>query len=99
MRYSAKRFFLITLAAIFFSAHLYTNASGQKAPTHPEIPRISGKAARSLYQQGKLVLANAHERESYEREHLIGSISLPEGEVEHMNIKLPRNLLVAFYCQ
>lgn len=65
---------------------------------HPEVPRITAFEAKELYNQGKLILANAHERAGYEHKHIIGSISLPNGEVQNRNIKLPTNFIFAFYC-
>lgn len=65
---------------------------------HPEVPRITAFEAKALYDQGKLILANAHERGTYARGHIVGSFSLPNGEVQSSNIKLPTNMIIAFYC-
>jgi len=66
--------------------------------SHPEIPRITAFEAMEFYKQGKLILANAHERGTYARGHIVGSFSLPNGEVQNKNIKLPTNFIIAFYC-
>jgi len=66
---------------------------------HPEVPRITALEAGAIYQQGKLILADAHEPEVFARKHIIGSISLPSGKGENMNIKLPQNFIIAFYCE
>jgi hypothetical protein len=66
---------------------------------HPEIPRMTAYEAMELYKQGKLILANAHEPEGFARKHIIGSISLPNDKSKNMNIKLPRNMIIAFYCE
>jgi hypothetical protein len=65
---------------------------------HPEVPRITAFEAMEFYKQGKLILANAHERGTYARGHIVGSFNLPNGEVQNKNISLPTNLIVAFYC-
>ena len=67
-------------------------------PANPEVPRITAFEAIELYKQGKLILANAHERGTFARGHIVGSISLPNGEVQSSNIKLPTNMIIAFYC-
>lgn len=66
---------------------------------HPEIPRITAFSAKALFDRGKLILANAHESDGYARKHIIGSISLPNGKVQHMEIRLPRHVIIAFYCE
>lgn len=67
-------------------------------PANPEVPRITAFEAMEFYKQGKLILANAHERGTYARGHIVGSFNLPNGEVQNKNYKLPPNLIVAFYC-
>ena len=66
---------------------------------HPEVPRITAFEAMELYKQGKLILANAHESESFKYKHILGSISLPNDKSKNMNVKLPRNIIIAFYCE
>lgn len=63
-----------------------------------EVPRITAYEAKKLFDEGKLILANAHEREGYNKGHIVGSISLPNGEVQNMDIELPRDKIIAFYC-
>lgn len=65
---------------------------------HPEVPRISAYEAKKLFYEGKLLLANAHEPETFNRGHIIGSINLPGDRVQSMNVNLPRDIIVAFYC-
>lgn len=66
---------------------------------HPEVPRISAFEAKRLYDQGKLILADAGEPEYYAKRHLIGAISLPYVKVRDMNnVTLPSNFIIAFYC-
>jgi rhodanese-related sulfurtransferase len=51
-----------------------------------------------FYKQGKLILANAHERARFAHGHIVGSVNLPADEVQSSNIKLPTNMIIAFYC-
>jgi len=66
---------------------------------HPEVPRIHAYEAKKLFDQAKLILANAHDRDVFSRKHLMGSISLPNGEVQNMNVNLPKDQIIAFYCE
>jgi hypothetical protein len=65
---------------------------------HPEVPRITAFEAMEFYKQGKLILANAHERARFAHGHIVGSVNLPADEVQSSNIKLPTNMIIAFYC-
>jgi hypothetical protein len=99
---------MIQVIAISLMMFLIGHAVGQGQPNyqpitpsqhdHPEVPRITAFEAKALYDQGKLILANAHERGTYARGHIVGSFSLPNGEVQSSNIKLPTNMIIAFYC-
>ncbi|SPP99534.1 exported hypothetical protein [Candidatus Sulfobium mesophilum] len=72
---------------------------GEAPPVNPEVPRITANEARKLFGEGKLILANAHERGAeFEKTELIGAISMPNGEVQRTNPELPENVIVAFYC-
>lgn len=67
---------------------------------YPEVPRITAFEAKELYDQGKLILANAHNSEEFARKHIVGSISFPNDKPEFVkNIKLPPNFIIAFYCE
>jgi hypothetical protein len=99
---------MIQVIAISLMMFLIGPAVGQGQPNyqpitpsqhdHPEVPRITAFEAMEFYKQGKLILANAHERGTYARGHIVGSFNLPNGEVQNKNISLPTNLIVAFYC-
>lgn len=93
---------LIVIIALFFLFGKDGNAQVAKPGDrldHPEVPRINAYEAKKLFDQGKLILANAHDRDVFERKHLLGSISLPNGEVENMNVTLPKDQIIAFYCE
>jgi hypothetical protein len=90
------KFFVIIISILLIGVTVSHGQSFRSA--NPEVPRITAFEAMELYSQGKLILANAHERASYLIAHIIGSISLPNGEVQNRNIKLPTNFIVAFYC-
>lgn len=92
----------ISVLSLFFS--IVVNAeqltqSPKQEHSYPEVPRITAYEAKKLFDQAKLILANAHERGTFNRKHIMGSISLPNGEVQNMNIDLPKDQIVAFYCE
>ncbi len=101
------KFLHILLIASFIFFSFLTPGEGQqnykavepKRQDHPQVPRITASETTKMYKEGKLILANAHESEVYAKEHIPGSISLPNGKVQHMDIKLPPNMIIAFYCQ
>jgi hypothetical protein len=66
------------------------------APVHPEIPRINAFVAKKLFDQGKLILANAMGSDNYEADHLVGSIHLETNQ--HKWTVLPVDIIVAIYC-
>lgn len=92
-----------TLAFLLIAVVICSRAESaniNEAPAvNPEVPRITAYEAKKLFDQGKLILANAHESGAeFEKTRLIGAISLPNGEVQSTNPPLPRDLIVAFYC-
>lgn len=94
------RFFLLL---VFLIGGVETGSTQIMKPgerlDHPEVPRISAYEAKKLFDQAKLILANAHDRDVFARKHLLGSISVPNGEVQNMNINLPKDQIIAFYCE
>ena len=96
-----KRWGFISFILFFLVAG---DAGNTKAATpgeqvdHPEVPRISAFEAKKLFDQGKLILANAHAREKYNQKHILGSILLSVDEVKNMNFELPKDKIIAFYC-
>lgn len=96
------RYIFILLIMFFFALAEDGNTQVVKPGErldHPEVPRINAYEAKKLFDQAKLILANAHDRDVFERKHLLGSISLPSGEVKNMNITLPKDQIIAFYCE
>jgi rhodanese-related sulfurtransferase len=52
----------------------------------------------SLYKQGKLILVDVAPPELFRGAHILGAISFPMEYMYKMNIALPNNLIIAFYC-
>lgn len=77
----------------------YSQKDYTKRRDHPEIPRINAYVTRALFNKRKLILANAHDLKTHYRKHIVGSISIPNNKVKKMKIKLPKNKIIAFYCE
>lgn len=88
---------LLSCIGVCFAQGGGTGAQG-KLQDHLEVPRITAFEARKLFNQGKLILANAHSSGNYERKHIIGSIPVPGDNLE-MYGNIPHNIIVAFYCE
>ena len=67
------------------------------APCHPEVPRIKSFVAKKLFDEGKLILANAMESNNFEADHLVGSISLAADNLDKWTA-LPEGVIIAIYC-
>ncbi|OGW40206.1 MAG: hypothetical protein A2Y97_13730 [Nitrospirae bacterium RBG_13_39_12] len=65
---------------------------------HPEVPRINAFVAKKLFDQGKLILANAMESANFRGDHLLGSISIAADELHKWDNRLPHGVIIAFYC-
>ena len=65
---------------------------------HPEVPRINAFVAKKLFDQGKLILANAMESANFRGDHLVGSISIAADELYKWDNRLPQGVIIAFYC-
>ena len=85
--------------SIVVNAEQLSQTTKQNEHSNPEVPRITAYEAKKLFDQGKLILANAHEPENFKSNHLLGSISLPNSESYLKNIDLPTDQIIAFYCQ
>jgi hypothetical protein len=48
---------------------------------------ISPYLAAKLFLEGKLIIGDANSRETYDRLHILGAISLPYNQVDFMNLK------------
>ncbi|MFC1657038.1 hypothetical protein ACFL2P_00495 [Candidatus Moduliflexota bacterium] len=73
-------------------------AEGKSEIPNPEIPRMSAHEARKLFNDGKLILVNAQEPEGQAKSMLLGAIGAPDGLINGSEMRIPENLIVAFYC-
>lgn len=96
------KFFVVIFSILLIGAVVGYGQENQQPikPPHanPEVPRMTAFEAMEFYKQGKLILANAHEAKTFAAGHIVGSINLPNFTVQKMNVKLPNNFIIAFYC-
>ena len=67
-------------------------------PPNPEVPRASLDGTRDKMEKGEAVLVDVRTKESYDKTHAAGSISIPEGEVYARLSELPRDKEIILYC-
>jgi uncharacterized protein (DUF2252 family) len=97
-----KQIISVSVLSLFLSivvnAEQLSQTRKQNEHSKPEVPRITAYEAKKLFDEGKVILAMAHERKHYDSKHLIGSISLPNTPALK-NVDLPKNQIIAFYCE
>ncbi len=67
-------------------------------PPNPQVPRASLDATREKMETGDAVLVDVRTKESYDKAHIAGSISIPEAEVYARLGELPRDKEIILYC-
>lgn len=65
---------------------------------YPEVKRIGQLDAKAAYDQGTAIFVDVRSAESYVSAHIIGSISLPETELESRWTELSTEKLIITYC-
>jgi 3-mercaptopyruvate sulfurtransferase SseA len=67
-------------------------------PPNPEVPRASLDGTRDKMEKGEAVLVDVRSKDSYDKAHAAGSISVPEAEVYARLSELPRDKEIVLYC-
>ncbi len=63
-----------------------------------EVPRITPAELWDRLQAGEAILiVDARAYEAYEQEHIVGAISIPQGQIGQRKDEIPRDRLVVFY--
>jgi hypothetical protein len=65
---------------------------------NPDVPRISLEETQSKLEQGEAILIDVRSRESFEKSHAVGAISIPEDEMGTRLNELPRDKDIILYC-
>jgi hypothetical protein len=85
-----------------------TNANTQQGNTalpldtgsipNPDVPRISLQETQTRLDQGQAILIDVRSRDSFEKSHAQGAISIPEEEMGARLDELPRDKEIILYC-
>jgi hypothetical protein len=65
---------------------------------YPDVPRIPLADAQNELQNGQAILIDVRSTASYNSEHAVGAISMPEEEVNARLNELPRDKDIILYC-
>lgn len=71
---------------------------GTSSLPYPNVPRIALDETQEKLEQGQAVLVDVRSRESYDKAHAAGAISIPEEEIAARLNELPRDKDVILYC-
>jgi len=81
-----------------------TASPDKNAVPFPQVPRIAAEEVQRLFKDGKVVLVDTDDSESYEAEHIKGAVNIafdPTAEAraqDQMLSALPGDRLIVFYC-
>lgn len=64
---------------------------------YPDVPRISLQDTQDRLASGKAVLIDVRSKESYDRAHAAGALSIPETEMQARVEELPRDIDLVLY--
>jgi hypothetical protein len=65
---------------------------------NPDVRRIGLEETQSKLEQGDAILVDVRSRESFDKSHAAGAISIPEGEMGARYNELPRDKEIVLYC-
>ena len=65
---------------------------------NPDVPRISLEETQTMLEQGQAILIDVRSRDSFEKSHAKGAISIPEEEMGARLDELPRDKEIILYC-
>jgi hypothetical protein len=76
--------------------------TAQALPTgsipYPEVPRVSLDEATTKLAAGAALLVDVRSKESFDRSHAAGAVSIPEDELGARLSELPRDQEIYLYC-
>jgi hypothetical protein len=65
---------------------------------NPDVPRISLEETQTMLEQDQAILIDVRSRDSFEKSHARGAISIPEEEMGARLDELPRDKEIILYC-
>ena len=73
------------------------NPLATRSIPYPDVPRISLQDTQDKLASGKAVLIDVRGKESYDRAHAAGALSIPETEMQARVEELPRDIDLVLY--
>jgi hypothetical protein len=65
---------------------------------YPDVPRITLEETQEKLEQGQAILVDVRSKESFDRAHAGGAISVPEAEIAARVNELPNDKEIILYC-
>jgi hypothetical protein len=65
---------------------------------YPDVPRIGLEEAQTMLEQGQAILIDVRSKESFEKSHATGAISIPEDVIGDRLNELPHDKEIILYC-
>jgi len=65
---------------------------------YPEVSRISVNETRNKLEAGQIILVDVRSKNSYDNQHIVGAVSIPEEEVGARLSELPVGHEIVLYC-
>ena len=106
-----KTIILLVAAAFAACNSVHTNANSaanrsatpesspsQAAPINDGVRRITTAELEDLMKQGKVLVVDVRNKDSYDRGHIRGAKLLPINEVGERGKELPRDKMIVTYC-
>jgi hypothetical protein len=73
------------------------NPLATRSIPYPDVPRISLQETQDRLASGQAVLIDVRSKESYDRAHAAGALSVPEAEIHTRVEELPRDIDLVLY--
>ena len=65
---------------------------------YPNVPRVGVEESQTKQEQDRAILVDVRSKESFEKSHAAGAISIPEEEMGARMNELPRDKEIILYC-
>jgi hypothetical protein len=69
-----------------------------RPPPFPEVARITGSDLLEKIESGTVIVVDVRGTQYYERMHIPGSLSIPEGQIPERLDELPKDKEIVLYC-
>ena len=94
---------VVALVAVALVVGIILSADGKETSAvnllpNPDVPRINLDETQAMLEQGQAILVDVRSRESFEKSHAAGALSIPEDEMGARLTELPRDQEIILYC-